>query len=137
VLFDAWSLTTIRHELPGRPPVADWLHGVAEWQPPDTSVAWRDDVSIVGDRVSGDEAEELLADYPLKSHEILRDRQHRVFAHLERIAARGPDEIAWVVSPSGAVSIYTLASLVQKNNSKAPLVNLAHCVVLLPPVTEA
>jgi CRISPR-associated endonuclease/helicase Cas3 len=55
VLFDAWSLTSIRHELPGRPPVADWLHGVAEWQPPDTSVAWRDEVSIVGDRVAADE----------------------------------------------------------------------------------
>ncbi|NQW47604.1 MAG: type I-U CRISPR-associated helicase/endonuclease Cas3, partial [Planctomycetes bacterium] len=133
VLFDAWSLTTIRHELPGRPPVADWLHGVAEWQPPDTSVAWRDEVSIVGDRISGDEAEELIADYPLKSHELLRDRQHRVFAHLERIAARVPDEIAWVISPSGTVSIYALASLVQKNNSKAPLVNLTDCVVLLSP----
>lgn len=133
VLFDAWTLTTIRHDLPGRPQVADWLHGVAEWQPPDTSVAWREEVAIVGDRISGDEAEELLADYPLKSHELLRDRQHRVFGHLERIAARGPDDIAWVVSPSGSVSIYTLATLVQKNNAKVPLVNLTDCVVLLSP----
>jgi CRISPR-associated endonuclease/helicase Cas3 len=133
VLFDSWTMTTIRHELPGRPQVADWLHGVAEWQPPDTSVAWRDAVAIVGDRISGNEAEELLADYPLKSHEILRDRQHRVFAHLERIAARNPDGIAWVVAPSGSISIYTLAGLVQKNNAKVPLVNLTDCVVLLSP----
>ena len=133
VLFDAWTLTTIRHELPGRPQVADWLHGVAEWQPPDTSVAWREEVSIVGASVSGDAAEELLADYPLKSHELLRDRQHRVFGHLERIASREPDGIAWLVAPSGAVSIYTLGTLVQKNNAKVPLVNLANCVVLLSP----
>jgi CRISPR-associated endonuclease/helicase Cas3 len=41
ILFDAWALTTIRHELPGRPPVAPYLHGIAGWQPPETSIAWR------------------------------------------------------------------------------------------------
>lgn len=44
ILFDAWSMTTIRGRLPGRPPVEPYLHGVAEWQPPETTVAWRWDV---------------------------------------------------------------------------------------------
>ena len=39
ILFDAWALTTIRDRLPGRPPVADYLHGVAGWEPPETHVA--------------------------------------------------------------------------------------------------
>src|SRR5262249_25567971 len=44
ILFAAWTMTTIGESLPGRPPVADWLHGVAEWQPPETYVAWRQEV---------------------------------------------------------------------------------------------
>lgn len=44
VLFDAWALTSIREQMPGRPPVADWLHGLAEWEPPETCVAWRNEV---------------------------------------------------------------------------------------------
>jgi hypothetical protein len=30
ILFDAWALTTVRDDLPGRPPIADWLHGIEE-----------------------------------------------------------------------------------------------------------
>ncbi|MGH7287528.1 MAG: helicase-related protein, partial [Myxococcota bacterium] len=46
ILFDAWALTSIREKLPGRPPVADWLHGVAEWEPPETHIAWREETSV-------------------------------------------------------------------------------------------
>jgi len=34
ILFDAWALTSVREKMPGRPPVADWLHGIAEWEEP-------------------------------------------------------------------------------------------------------
>src|SRR5206468_2015948 len=44
ILFDAWALTTIRGKLPGRPPVEPYLHGISEWEPPQTTVAWRDEV---------------------------------------------------------------------------------------------
>jgi len=30
ILFDAWAMTTIRVPMPGRPPVDEYLHGVAE-----------------------------------------------------------------------------------------------------------
>jgi CRISPR-associated endonuclease/helicase Cas3 len=36
ILFDAWALTTIRGKLPGRPLVEPYLHGISEWQPPET-----------------------------------------------------------------------------------------------------
>jgi CRISPR-associated endonuclease/helicase Cas3 len=133
VLFDAWTLTTIRHDLPGRPPVADWLHGVADWQPPDTQVAWREEVQVLGETVSAVDIEEAIADYPLKPHEILRDRQQRVFNQLEVIADRRPDDIAWVMSPSGQITIHTLRGLTEKTASNVPRVALAHCLVLLSP----
>ena len=47
ILFDAWSLTTIPGDLPGRPPLDPYLHGVAEWEPPQTKVAWRDEVDLI------------------------------------------------------------------------------------------
>jgi CRISPR-associated endonuclease/helicase Cas3 len=133
VLFDTWTLTTIRHELPGRPPVADWLHGVADWQPPDTQIAWREEVQVLGETASADDIEEILADYPLKPHEVLRDRQQRVFNQLEMIAGRRPDDVAWVMSPSGQITRHTLRSLTEKTASNSPRVALADCLVLLSP----
>ena len=49
ILFDAWALTTIGKPLvdtplPGRPPVAEYLHGVEDKEQPDTQFAWRDEV---------------------------------------------------------------------------------------------
>jgi CRISPR-associated endonuclease/helicase Cas3 len=135
VLFDAWTLTTIRHDLPGRPPVADWLHGIADWQPPDAYLAWREEVRVLGAEASPDDIEDILSDYPLKPHEILRDRQYRVFSQLEEIARRRPDDVVWLVSPSGEVMIHTLHTLVEKSASKVPLVDIANCQVLLAPAS--
>src|SRR4051812_6390474 len=44
ILFDAWALTSVRDALPGRPPVEPYLHGVSEREPPQTHVAWREEV---------------------------------------------------------------------------------------------
>src|SRR5205814_8085935 len=79
ILFDAWALTTIRGKLTGRPMVEPYLHGVAEWQPPETHVAWRKEVGIITGGVLGQHGpEDLLEDYPLKPHEVLRDNAIRV-----------------------------------------------------------
>ena len=79
ILFDSWALTTMRGNLPGRPPVEPYLHGVADWEPPQTQVAWREEVrEIVGDLRAKHKPEDLLDDYPLKPHELLRDRSDRV-----------------------------------------------------------
>jgi CRISPR-associated endonuclease/helicase Cas3 len=88
ILFDAWALTSIRDELPGRPPVAEFLHGVADWQPPQTQVAWRWDVELISGELLADyKREDWLDDYPLKPHELLRDSSERVFKELEKLAA--------------------------------------------------
>ena len=58
ILFDAWALTTIRDKLPGRPKVEPYLHGLAEWQPPETQVAWREEVERLQPKYSDAEWEE-------------------------------------------------------------------------------
>ena len=133
ILFDAWSLTSIRQKLPGRPPVADWLHGVAEWELPETHLAWRHEVEcLTGQLFQRYNAEDLLEDYPLKPHELLRDRSDRVFGHLSKLAERHPEASVWVCEENGAVNSMTLAELVDKDK-KVVIAALGNRTVLLPP----
>ena len=66
ILFDAWALTTISGKLPGRPPVEPYLHGINDWQAPETYVAWREERRevITGDLLERHKPEDLLEDYP-------------------------------------------------------------------------
>ncbi|RJO66010.1 MAG: type I-U CRISPR-associated helicase/endonuclease Cas3 [Myxococcales bacterium] len=130
ILFDAWALTSIYKKLPGRPPVTDWLHGIAdEWEPPETHVAWREEVGLLnGDLIEAYEPSDLLESYPLKPHELLRDRTKRVFEQLEKIAERSPDLSVWFISSEGLVDPVSLADLVERGEKA-----LAHSTVLLPP----
>jgi CRISPR-associated endonuclease/helicase Cas3 len=129
ILFDAWAMTTVRGKLPGRPPVADYLHGVREWEPPETYVAWREEVSIVtGELLESAPPEELLEDYPLKPHELLRDRTDRVFKHLETISKRAPDLPVWLLSRDDDLEVTTLARLVEDGQKR-----LEGATIILPP----
>jgi CRISPR-associated endonuclease/helicase Cas3 len=113
ILFDSWALTTIRGKLPGRPPVEPYLHGVADWEPPQAQVAWREEVGeIAGELLARHKPEYLLDDYPLKPHELLRDRSDRVFKHLVAIAKRHPDDPVWLLNDDGTVDdALTIATL--------------------------
>lgn len=132
ILFDAWALTTIR-DLPGRPPVADWLHGVPdEWQPPETQVGWRDEVQwITGDLRERHKPADLLEVYPLKPHEVLRDRSKRVLDELKQIASRlgpaGPDVPVWLEDDRG-VQPTTLGTIIAGDER-----TIADRTVILPP----
>ncbi|MBA4120584.1 MAG: hypothetical protein C0513_07805, partial [Isosphaera sp.] len=88
--------------MPGRPEVAPYLHGVADWEPPETHVAWRADIALLaaasreddmGQAVpcSKDELEEVFEAFPLRSVEQLRDRSDRVQEELQKIAKRLKD----------------------------------------------
>ena len=145
ILFDAWALTSIRDKFPGRPPVEKYLHGITSWEPPETHVAWREEVwelrlkfDSEEDRESSVVAEckrlakfaaDLLEDYPLKPHEQLRDRTDRVFKHLTTIAARHPRDYAWLVDDEGSVEVFTLKELADKDKKD----RLDGRTVLLPP----
>ena len=129
ILFDAWALTSIRKRIPGRPPVADWLHGIAEWDPPQTHVAWRKEVGlIIGGLREKYKPEDMLEDYPLKPHELLRDRSDRVFKEINELAKNHPEEHVWLLVSNQPVQPTTLGELVNKRKEA-----LYDSTILLPP----
>ncbi len=134
ILFDAWALTSVCEKLPGRPPIVEWLHGVAEWEPSETYVAWREEVEVLKDNLFARyKPNDLLEDYPLKPHELLRDRSDRVRKELEKIAAREPALQCWLLGADGTVSVLTMEMLIRKDKQKRPVNDLRACTVLLPP----
>jgi len=128
ILFDAWALTTLRGKLPGRPMVEPYLHGISEWELPETHVAWREEVGVITkDLLDEYKPEELLEDYPLKPHELLRDNSARVFKRLEKLKAA--DEPVWIVSEDGMVDVATIGKLIETGRE-----GIEHKTILLPPV---
>jgi CRISPR-associated endonuclease/helicase Cas3 len=115
ILFDAWSMTSIRDKMPGRPPVEPYLHGIRDYEPPETQVAWREEVSvIIGDLLGECPPEDLLDEYPLKPHELLGDRSDRVHKELVELAERFPGVPAWVIDEWGKVMPTLLGRLAEK-----------------------
>ena len=141
ILFDAWALTTFREELPGRPPIKPYLHGVADWEPPRTEVAWREDVeTITGELVEyhgEDWLRELMDDYPLKPHELLSDLSTRVYDALRAIAKRltAPCPL-WIVGERGDVTPTTIQALVQRDKKRVHA-QIEYRTLLLPPCAGA
>lgn len=137
LLFDRWSYTTISGPLPGRPPVAEYLRGKAEWEAPRTTVAWRREVAWLGaEHLNGDSLDDFLADYPLRSRETLSDATRRVVSHLEKLAVRDKDDsrLAWLVRYDRPAEIVKLGELVDRYDSKKnPTLDNA-MVVLAPEV---
>ncbi|MGR8979792.1 MAG: helicase-related protein [Gammaproteobacteria bacterium] len=129
ILFDAWALTSIRKPLPGRPPVTDWLHGIAAWEPPETHIAWREEVGLLrGELLRLYPPEDLLEDYPLKPHELLRDRSSRVFKELKKKNDERSSHSIWLISASGEVDVMGINNLLEKGEQA-----IEGKILLLPP----
>ncbi len=142
ILYDAWAMTTIEGSLPGRPPVAEYLHGVEDPKQAETQVAWRDEVQLLDEeQLAMAPPAGLLEDYPLKPHELLHDTTVRVVAELERIVERLDGEsagrsealCAWVVDQDGTVECCSLSRLVERDHRGEFKVDLHNCTVILPP----
>jgi CRISPR-associated endonuclease/helicase Cas3 len=111
IQFDAWALTSIRKPVAARPPVAPYLHGETEWEPPETHLAWRDDRDFV--HFSDDAIEGFLETFPLRPRELLRDTTDRIFDTLgDLVAARLTSEDAlpdaWLIDAFGSVEKLSL-----------------------------
>lgn len=135
LLFDRWSYTTITDALPGRPPVAEWLHGVAEWEPPRTTIAWRREVAwLTSELLDGDSLDDFLDDYPLRSRETLSDRTDRVVSHLKKLAARDGNSASkvWLVPREGDARVMPLGALLDDYDNKRKQ-TLNDATVVLPP----
>jgi len=126
VQFDAWALTSIREPIAARPPVAPYLHGESEWEPPETHVAWREEVQRLAKStlLESYSPEELLEDFPLQPHELLRDTTGRIFDRILKIAEKlqkNRDKIpdAWIVHEEGKVEVFSLSSLLTDDDPEA------------------
>ncbi len=138
ILFDAWAMTSIRDALPGRPPVAPYLHGEPpEWELPETYVAWRREVDEITESLRGCyPPKELIEDFPLKPHELLHDRSFRVREHLAHIANRlakdsdgNGEKQVWIIQEDGRVEFEPLSRFADKESE-----SLLHGrTILLPP----
>lgn len=134
ILFDAWAMTSIREPLPGRPSIAAFLHGEAEWQPPETTVAWRSEVELITpDLIATYGPAELLDEFPLKPHELLRDRSSRVREHLADIVKRLGNDAdkhrVWIVAQDGGVDVKPLIEVADKELE----LPIEDATLLLPP----
>lgn len=156
ILFDAWALTSIRGKMPGRPAVDTFLHGIAEWESPRTAIAWRNEVEYITnemiEREGKDYLQELLADYPLKPHELLNDRTDRIYGVLKMLIAepkagvkgekrveelkRAKDNAAksiWLIYDGNSIDTkHTLGELLS-DEKKRVTQRLADSTILLPP----
>jgi len=128
ILLDAWALTSIRSTLPGRPSIEPYLHGICDWELPETHVAWREEVEVVTgyllDRYS---PEDLLEDYPLKPNEQLRDNSYRIYDRLKKLPMP-KDTSIWLMSNSGSIEPTTLGALLDSGKE-----SIYYKTVLLPP----
>lgn len=136
ILFDAWTMTSIKGELPGRPPLAPYLHGILEGDPPQTTVAWREEVErITGDLLREYRPEDLREDFPLKPHELLSDLSDRVFKHLQKIAERHLDKPVWLFDDQDHVEVLKMKELIPNKEkgekTKEKMERIQNKIVLL------
>ncbi|MFO0843668.1 MAG: type I-U CRISPR-associated helicase/endonuclease Cas3, partial [Gemmataceae bacterium] len=139
ILFDAWALTSVckqltgRSELPGRPPVDEYLHGVEDEKQRETHVAWREEVALFHRRgVTERQVGALLDEFPIRPHELLRDATWRVQDELAGLSDGREGDPVWVIDPDDTVRLVTLGRLVKKENKKY-VENLSWRTVVLPP----
>lgn len=85
ILLDAWSLTSITKQMPGRPEVASYLHGL-EKDAPETYVVWRKEVTLLhGVKVDPDALCDWFQACRIEARERLRERTDRVNKAVEAL----------------------------------------------------
>jgi CRISPR-associated endonuclease/helicase Cas3 len=119
------------------------LHGITAGEPPETQVAWRQEVEELRLTFEEDDtdrnrqkkrkvfeqfAAELLEDYPLKPLELPREPSYRAFKHRAAMAERDPGRPVWLLDSDGAVQVLTLGDMGDKNNKD----RIEGMTVLLP-----
>jgi len=138
ILLDKWSLTSVAGEMPGRPQVAEYLHGVAEWEPPETFVAWRSEVRQLADaKIDSETLGEWFEACPILAHERLRDRTDRVRGAFDKLlkirrkqsADANFDVPVVLLNERGEARFMPLSELTGKPNGRDPL---AYATVVLP-----
>ncbi len=123
-LIDVWSMTSIKaKDWPSRPAVDPWLRGDEEAAPPETYVAWREDVE---DLTDPEDIEEVLDCFPVLSQERLKQYSVTLCKDLEKSSFTASRAI--LVTASGETFTATLAELLKKHRAR-----FSFATLLLPP----
>jgi len=129
ILLDAWTLTSVREALPGRPEVAPYLHGLTD-DPPETHVVWRSELKLLAEaNTSPQVLRQWFARCRIEVREHLHDRTDRVLKELQKIAKRHSDRPLHVVvlTERGEAELLPLLALLGRGPS-----GLAFRTVILP-----
>jgi CRISPR-associated endonuclease/helicase Cas3 len=131
ILLDGWSLTSIRGDLPNRPPVASWLHGFTS-DPPETHVAWRAEVQLLCEgSVLPDELRSWYRNCRIEARERLREPTGRVYRKLAQLRQMRETDIPVVVlDERGNAERTTVGELLKKGEQA-----LGYRTVVLPAET--
>lgn len=84
ILLDAWSLTSVS-KMPGRPEVAEYLHGLTN-DPPTTYVAWRKEISLFSQNdVDERTLQEWFTSCPVRANERMQMRTNTLRSELGKL----------------------------------------------------
>lgn len=90
ILFDAWALTSIEDDLPGRPEVGPYLHGLAD-DLPQTTIAWREELDLLQDDSKPEAAfKAIFGKHGIRPHESLTVPSHKVKEFLKEVLKAKP-----------------------------------------------
>jgi CRISPR-associated endonuclease/helicase Cas3 len=88
ILLDAWSMTSIRERMPGRPEVAPWLRGIAD-ELPQTTIAWRAELDLFQDDPNPQKPlKAIFAKHRIRPHESLTTNSYRVVDFFKEITKK-------------------------------------------------
>jgi len=77
ILLDLWSQTSLM-DIPARPEVAPWLHGIQE-NLPETWLSWRHEIALLCDSdLTDDDISRWFQKFPILSKETLRQPTYRL-----------------------------------------------------------
>jgi CRISPR-associated endonuclease/helicase Cas3 len=117
ILFDAWALTSIEDDLPGRPEVGPYLHGLAD-DLPQTTIAWRAELDLLQNDSTPEAAfKAIFGKHGIRPHESLTVPSYKVKEFLVEVLKAKPalGETRVVLLLSRAVKCMTVEELIDES----------------------
>lgn len=118
ILLDLWAQTSLA-EIPARPEVAPWLHGIQD-NLPETWMAWRMEVPLlVNSDLTDDDISRWFQKIPISSKETLRKPTYRLKwtgTAEKKWVEKHRDEYVFVITGKGQAQRIKVEDLAEQNN---------------------
>ena len=125
---EAWSLTSFgTTDWTSRPQVHAWLRGAAGDGPPETYLAWRDDVAfLTSGKLPNSELRTVFEHYPVLARERLREPTSSLAKKLAELAKENANTRIVIVAPDGAARKISLVEAIKDEDA------LRYATLVLP-----